>query len=279
MENKECENCSVRSECESVSGVAECNAEAAKYTLSSFLDDYDNVFSSIVNLSRDAQDWRANIQDKIDTCLDYIIGKPLLALMCLDSMCKIPASMLINISAKVNGYATMIDIIADNNFVTYSDKAFANFLVTTLASYALLSTTFGEFTSRNELTATLSVIEQIKEAREDFITNVEGTIATTSEDSFKAGEEYVVSADTNLMFADLYTTTLNYIEQELLNLPLERKIILETDRNYIELCAELYGSIDEEVLEKFVSDNDITGEYIFSIPKGTEIIYYVEATA
>jgi hypothetical protein len=54
----------------------------------------------------------------------------------------------------------------------------------------------------------------------------------------------------------------------------ERRIILDRNRTIIDLVAEFYGSIDDQ-LDFFIRTNELTGSEIIEVPKGREIVYYV----
>lgn len=45
-------------------------------------------------------------------------------------------------------------------------------------------------------------------------------------------------------------------------------------RSIVDLCAELYGNVDES-LDFFIDSNDFTGEELLEIPRGRLIVYYV----
>jgi prophage DNA circulation protein len=53
----------------------------------------------------------------------------------------------------------------------------------------------------------------------------------------------------------------------------ERLLVLGEPRNYLELCAELYGIVDN-ALDFFILTNDFTGDEINELPRGRTIRYY-----
>jgi hypothetical protein len=53
----------------------------------------------------------------------------------------------------------------------------------------------------------------------------------------------------------------------------ERQIVLSEPRSMIDLVAELYGVVDDE-LDFFISTNALTGSEILEIPRGRRIVYY-----
>jgi hypothetical protein len=57
-------------------------------------------------------------------------------------------------------------------------------------------------------------------------------------------------------------------------LPMQRTFTLDRDRQVIELCAELYGSVD--YLDNFIMQNNFTLDEIELLPMGTKVSYYVQ---
>jgi hypothetical protein len=57
-------------------------------------------------------------------------------------------------------------------------------------------------------------------------------------------------------------------------LPMQRTFTLDRDRQIIELCAELYGSVD--YLDDFILQNNFTIDEIELLPMGTRVTYYVK---
>lgn len=54
----------------------------------------------------------------------------------------------------------------------------------------------------------------------------------------------------------------------------ETRFTLESPRSIVDLCAELYGNVDDD-LDFFINSNNFTGAEILEIPKGRTIVYYV----
>jgi hypothetical protein len=53
----------------------------------------------------------------------------------------------------------------------------------------------------------------------------------------------------------------------------EFMITLQRPRTVIDLCAELYGSVDD-YLDFFITSNNLTGDDIMELQRGKEIKYY-----
>ncbi len=58
-------------------------------------------------------------------------------------------------------------------------------------------------------------------------------------------------------------------------LPIRRTIVLDRDRQLLELCAELYGSLD--FVDSLIFENKLKADEIVLLPMGKEISYYVES--
>lgn len=54
----------------------------------------------------------------------------------------------------------------------------------------------------------------------------------------------------------------------------ERRFFLKRSRNYVELVAELYGTVDDR-LDFFINTNGLSGDEMIELPAGREIVYYV----
>ena len=57
-------------------------------------------------------------------------------------------------------------------------------------------------------------------------------------------------------------------------LPRERRIVLDRNHTIIDLCAELYGEVDER-LDFFIKSNRLSGSEILELKQGREIAYYI----
>lgn len=58
------------------------------------------------------------------------------------------------------------------------------------------------------------------------------------------------------------------------NLKQERRVVLDRARTIVDLAAELYGSVDDQ-LDFLINTNQLTGSEILELPAGKEIVYYV----
>jgi hypothetical protein len=72
---------------------------------------------------------------------------------------------------------------------------------------------------------------------------------------------------------DLVALTVGYLVYISFSLKQEFMITLQRPRTVIDLCAELYGSVDD-YLDFFITSNNFTGDDIMELQRGKEIKYY-----
>jgi prophage DNA circulation protein len=86
-------------------------------------------------------------------------------------------------------------------------------------------------------------------------------------------DNYFLSNDTLLFLKELIAIAIEYVLNQLFDLKIEKKIIIDKETNPISLCYELYGDIEK--LDALISDNDLKKYEMFIIPIGKEIKIYV----
>ena len=96
------------------------------------------------------------------------------------------------------------------------------------------------------------------------------------EDSnIKRNEMIDSNANSYYLLIEIVHDSIQIILNTSLSLPMRKKIKMERDRNLIELCAELYNSVDNFYLDKFINDNNLNIDEMEIIPMGREVYYYV----
>lgn len=58
------------------------------------------------------------------------------------------------------------------------------------------------------------------------------------------------------------------------SLPIKRVKTIEKSRTILDLCSEFYKNVDDSTLDYFILTNNLTGDDIILVPKGTEAVYY-----
>ena len=98
----------------------------------------------------------------------------------------------------------------------------------------------------------------------------------TYEDQYHNGIEYNINIEAKKELIKMFDITRTYLIENINNLPTKRTLILNKDRNYIDVCYEVYGNVEEETLNRLIEDNNIKGEEIFMLRKGRSINYYID---
>jgi hypothetical protein len=100
--------------------------------------------------------------------------------------------------------------------------------------------------------------------------NTENNANTASKNDF-------IDSDATAHFSliELVNSSSQIILNASLSMPLRKTVKLERDRNYIELCAELYDSVDNYYLDKFIIENNMNIDELEILPMGREVSYYV----
>ena len=203
---------------------------------------------------------------------------------------RMPAALVTDALAKIEGYATVVDSIVKNvkkdpfgvnaiknqyaatSVVLGSLVASCGFGVAQTASAAGSGasgasaeggSTTGSFKSR---AAVLNAADSVAELFEVYKTYMDSQIA---KDAFvDSGEGYSALLQT-------IASSIQVMQEAAFNLPMTRYIKLGRDRQVIELLCELYGPDGFNRIDEFINDNNLNAEEIVLIPMGREVQYYV----
>lgn len=257
-------------------GLCSANTNMQANILKKDMNAFTSALESVMNAARVADDIFLEIQTEISQTLNDYVTNPLLAMMSINRVLKRPAELAVNIVNKVQGYFSLIETMINNNAYTYSQKALKEMMISFAAMDMCVSVTSGDFRDKSESLYTEKLLlETEKKVLASFET-IEGTIAGTYEEKYLQGEEYTINIEAKKELVKMFDMTRTYLIENINELPTKRTLILNKDRNYIDVCSEVYGNIEEETLDMFISDNNIKGEEIFMLRKGRSINYYID---
>ena len=257
-------------------GLCSANTNIQANILKKDMNAFTSAFESIMNAAKVADDIFLEIQTEINQALNDYVTNPLLAMMSINRVLKRPAELAVNILNKVQGYSSLIETIINNNAYTYSQKALKEMMLSFAAMDMCVSVTSGDFRDKSESLYTEKLLlETEKKVLESFET-IEGKIEGTYEDQYHHGIEYNINIDAKKELVKMFDMTRTYLIENINELPTKRTFILNKDRNYIDVCYEVYGNIEEETLNRLIEDNNIKGEEIFMLRKGRSINYYID---
>lgn len=107
------------------------------------------------------------------------------------------------------------------------------------------------------------------------LNNLLSTIQNYEDEKIEKNNFIDSNATAYLMLNQLVYNSINLIFNVALSLPMKRIIKLTYDRNIIELCAEIYGSVDNFFIDKLIVENNLSIDEMEIISMGREVFYYV----
>jgi hypothetical protein len=277
------------------------NLSQATSRLSNSLNNYKKAFDNVLSKADDLRTQFESAVTSIEQSIDTLIQSPKDLFSAISQLAKIPSKAFVSIKAKVEGYANLIaTFIGDTNVITGTDQnaknqrievqGHTNALFGGLASsytYAaensaaseststvdnavidIASTGVGFVTRSEAIQNAVSIIESYVETQE-FLDNEQ----QTSEDS-SLQARFSVSPDTTQLLTEIIKQTAGNLINLSFRLKQERKIILQNDSTFINLCFELYGSTKLNVIDFFLATNTLSEDEFLLVPRGTEIRYY-----
>ena len=186
-------------------------------------------------------------------------------------MLQSPARALTNIQARLDAYGDLANsiisgdgaVVKPGNDSTNSNQFHTNDLyASTYVTGSVVSVVNNEFTTKTEaLEAAELILTQL-----DDVTN-------WRDDNFQSLEE-VDTGSSYQQLQEAVALTAGFLVEISFSLKQERRIVLDRNRTIIDLAAELYGSVDDQ-LDFLINSNNLTGSEILELPKGREIVYYV----
>jgi hypothetical protein len=76
---------------------------------------------------------------------------------------------------------------------------------------------------------------------------------------------------------ELVQNSVRLIMNASFTLPMQRTVTLDRDRQFIELCGELYGSVEDSITSRFIMENNLNLNEIELLPMGRKVSYYVQS--
>ncbi len=200
------------------------------------------------------------INESVTNTIKDITSDPAAVMEQLTILFSLPSNIAGNVNAQIQGYGAAI-----NNIINAGETIYNNFVngiafVAGLFGALNLSMTNTEFTNRPEALAASESIILLQE-----------NIATWFDDGITAfslpdtGETYEA-------MLKLYSQTIAYLINLSFDLPKEIIFTLQEDRQIIELCSELYGTLNK--LDFFIQTNDFNSDQIELLTIGTVVKYY-----
>jgi prophage DNA circulation protein len=210
-----------------------------------------------------------DIADSITGGINVLVGTPLTLAFQIVQLAQAPARAFALWQDKIEAYANLAANITTAGARTPTvDRTAQNLFLTDdlYASGALTGVIVGAI--NNEFTTQPDAIEAAQ-----AILAQAGTLNTWREQNFEALGE-TDTGESYQQWQEAASLCAGFLVQISFTLAQERIITTERDRSIVDLCAELYGSVDDK-LDFFINSNSLTGDEIIEIPRGRSIKYYV----
>ena len=208
------------------------------------------VDSIVVPVAEAAQSVRDTIKEVVTNVLELVAS---------------PSEVVTSIKDKFNDYKNLIAELTSPLFPVEDETEYLSndMVVENLVGGLIVNIVESEFDTQ---TGALESAENILEIFDEVNTWIEET--TTELGIIDTGESYQRLQKAVALTAG-YLVEISFTRRK------ERKVVLTRDRSIVDLVAELYGSVDD-TLDFFITSNDFSGSEIFEVPRGREVLYYVD---
>ena len=226
---------------------------------------------AIADVQDDVRQQFDAIVDSVNQGIDVLISDPLTLAFQTTQLIQAPARALANIEARLDAYRNLASSIISgdgavgdpgndsrNSNKFHTDDLYASSYVTG----SVVSVVNNQFVTKTEaLQAAELVLDQLDDVVEWRDANYESLEQVDTGSAYQKLQEAVA-------------LTAGFLVEISFSLKQERRIVLDRNHTIVDLAAELYGTIDEE-LDFLISTNDLSGSEILELPRGREIVYYV----
>lgn len=226
--------------------------------------------AGVTAVDRDFRD----AQQAVNYGIDLLVGQPLALAGQVSNLVKAPARALVGIEMRLAGYRQLAESIFGRTTLPSSLGVLAG------AQLQLRN---------NYQTSNLFAVQAVAGSA---LSTAEHTFGSKPE-ALRAADELLSQFDELIGWRDTAATALGiidtggaqqalqhavaraagYLIEASFSLAPERRIVLDRPRSLVDLCAELYGAVDEK-LDLLIMTNDLTGQEILELPAGTSIAYY-----
>jgi len=237
--------------------------ETFKGTYDRLLGNVKSGLQKVADTQDDVRKQFDAINKSINQGIDILIDTPLTLASQTLLLIQAPARALTSIGARLSAYGNLTsDIISGNGASTANEFRTADLYTSTYVTGSIVSAVNNQFTTKPEaLLAAELILTQMEEVTVWRDDNLE------SLDLIDTGEAYQ-------QLQEAVAIAAGFLVEISFSLKQERRIILDRARTIIDLAAEVYGSVDDQ-LDVLINTNDLSGSEILELPKGREIVYYI----
>ena len=224
----------------------------------------ESILSPIADTTEDVKNQFDAINSSIQGGIDELVSDPLTLGFQSVQLIQVPARSITSVSSRLSAYRNLASQIYSS-----AERALNNYLTADLFSggyvtSSIVSTINNEFETRpNAIAAAEEILKQF----DDFVAwrdeNIQFLGDIDDGSSYQQIQEAVALAA-------------GYLVQLSFDLRQERAVVLSRARTIIDMCAEFYGSIEDDILNFFINSNQFTGSEIYQeVKRGRTVVFYI----
>jgi hypothetical protein len=241
---------------------------------------FQGAFTSLDNSLRNAAQSDPDIFDEYQSTLftvqnniDELLSKPLSLAKNTVKLLRLPGKTETAFREKIKGYravlTTLFNVAISDLSRASRNQVIQNELFAAGVFCGAIEASFNDdYRLKSEIIAAISEIQSIYDS---IIVYFDARQEQFEE--FNNDYQYIFDQATLSKLNAILQNTTDYLINQSFSLQAEKKIILTTKRTPLDLCYELYGTIEQ--LDFFIESNSIQDEEFFEILPGREILYYV----
>jgi len=262
--------------------VSEQTAAALDLSAPSSLASFKNTYGALLDTAEAGLQAVADTQDgvrrqfdatsdSINRGIDVLVSTPLDLVFQTTLLIQAPARAASDISARLDAYNGLASSLLSGDGAVVSgggDAQGANtfyardVFASSYVSGSVVSAVNAQFeTKAAALTAAESILGQLSNVEAWREQNYAALAAVDTGGAYQRLQEAVA-------------LTAGFLVGISFSLKQERAVVLDRARTIVDLSAELYGSVDDQ-LDFLISSNSLTGSEILELPEGRRIVYYV----
>lgn len=203
-----------------------------------------------------------DINDSINNGIDILVGDPLTLAFQTSILIQSPARAATSIEARLSAYGSLVTDLVSQLPLVSLDFHTRDLFASSVVTGSVLSVVNNQFAFKG---AALSAADQLLSQFE--------AVAAWRDDGYTALDEI----DTGSAYQQLQQAVAlaaGFLVEISFTLKQERQIVLDRARTIVDLCAEIYGSVDDQ-LDFLINTNNLTGSDILELQRGRRILYYV----
>jgi prophage DNA circulation protein len=250
-----------------VASVAEGVTLANQWT--AFVDEIDTFMGNVAAVQADVLSEYEAIEASINNSIDVLIRKPLTLAMQAQRLAQLPSQIVDGAKARLDAYADLARSLTSSE---PQSPGLDNVVLNLFKS--------GEVNAMAAVAAqALSVVSSKFETQADAINAADTILVTFAEVTAWRDANYpllgiIDTGDSYQLLQESVALAAGFAVQLSFSLKREQTLTLDRPRSIIELVAELYGSVDDQ-LDFFINSNVLTGDEILEIPAGRTVVFYV----